>query len=78
MASVKVELNRSGVAELLHGPEIEETLRELASGIASRCGEGYSYDTKQMGTRVIASAFTDTPEAMAQEFENNNLLRALG
>lgn len=78
MSKVRIELNSAGVRELLKSGEMEALLREKAGEIASRCGEGYESDSKQMPTRVIASAYTGTKEAMQDNLENNTLLRNLG
>lgn len=75
---MKIELNSAGVRELLRSPELESGLRDLAADIAARAGDGYEADTRQMGTRVIASAATATQDAMKDNLANNTLLRALG
>ncbi len=68
MSNVRIEINDAGVQELLH--EIGSTVcAELAEGIASRCGPGYSSDTFNAGSRTIASAFADSEEAMAESME---------
>lgn len=77
MAKIRLELNSAGVRELLKSTEMELMLKEHADAIAGRCGEGYIADTAQMGTRVIASVYTGTPETMRDNFENNTILRAL-
>lgn len=77
MAKVKVEMNHDGMRDLLKSPELEKYLGELAQKIAGACGEGYAWDTKQMPTRVIASAYTDTYDAMKDNAANNTLLKAL-
>lgn len=74
---MKVELNRSGVKELLNSPELEKGLEEIASGIKFKCGKGYAYDTKRMGTRVIASVYTSTDEAKKDNEQNNTILKNL-
>lgn len=77
MSKVEVRLNTGEVRKLLKSQEIKGMLQELSSGIASRCGDGYKSDVKDMGTRSIASAYTDTPEAMRDNLKNNTLLKGL-
>lgn len=77
MSKVRIELNRAGVRELLRSQEMAAGLEGLAAGIASRCGEGYGYDTKLMPTRVIASVYPETPEAVRDNSQNNTILRSL-
>lgn len=71
-----VELNSSGVRDLLKSPEMEAYLKRIADDMKHDCGSGYETDTKQMGTRVIASVYTDTYEAMKRNYETNELLKA--
>lgn len=73
----KVELNRQGVGQLLKSKELENRLKDIASEIARDCGSGYSYDTKMMPTRVIASVYTDTIDAMQDNYNSNTLLKSV-
>ena len=77
MDKLRVELNRSGVRELLKSPEMAALLQEQTDAIAGRCGDGYGTDTALMETRMIASVFTDTKEAYRDNLDNNTILRAL-
>lgn len=77
MSKIKIELNSAGVRELLRSQSIADVLAEHASAIAGRCGEGYAHDTHMMPGRVIAAAYTETPEAMADNLRENTLLRAM-
>lgn len=74
---IRFELNRSGVAKLLKCKELEDGLKDIVSQMAGDCGIGYDYDTKQMGTRVIASVYTDTVDAMQDNYNNNTILKAV-
>ena len=71
----KFQLNTSGVGKLLRSQELQNVLGMKAAEIASRAGEGYAYDTKMMGTRVIASVYTETREAALDCADNNTLLK---
>lgn len=77
MSSTKVELNHDGFRALLTSPELAAGLESLAAGIAANAGEGYAADTYQTPGRVIASAYTATPEAIRNEAKNNTLLKAM-
>ena len=78
MANVEVVLNSAGVRELLQCAEIEATCRELAEGVASRAGDGYTVDTHVGKTRVNAMVSADTRDAYYDNLRNNTLLKALG
>ena len=75
---IKVELNHEAVGELLNSSEMQELVKSYADEIAERAGEGYASDTYNAGSRVIASAYTETEEAMEDNLENNTLLKAMG
>lgn len=77
MAKVKIELISDGIKSLLKGPETESFIKGEADKIASRAGNGYSTDTKQMSGRVIASTYTADEDAMKDNLENNTLLRSI-
>lgn len=74
---LRFELNRSGVGQLLKCKELEDGLKSIVSRMATDCGSGYSYDTKMMGTRVIASVYTETTDAMEDNANNNTILKAV-
>lgn len=78
MSSVTIELNDEGIQALLKSEEMKNLVDSLATSIANRAGEGYAHDIKMMDTRVIASAYTETTEAIRDNAENNTLLRAIG
>ena len=75
---IKVELNHTAVGELLKSSEMQGLVKSYADEIAKRAGEGYASDTYNAGSRVIASAYTETEEAMEDNLENNTLLKAMG
>lgn len=77
MSKTVIKLNTSGVRELLKSPEMEQGIGEMARQIAQRAGDGYESDTKKMGTRVIASTYTNTRSAYYKELKNNTLLKAV-
>ena len=75
---IKVELNHEAVGEMLKSSEMQELVKRYADEIAERAGDGYASDTYNAGSRVIASAYTETEEAMEDNLENNTLLMAVG
>lgn len=76
MAKVQLEVNYSNVGRLLKSEDMRSAISQAAAAIANNAGKGYSHDTKMMGTRVIASVFTDSKEAVQDCLENNTLLKA--
>ena len=77
MSKVTLVLNKDQIGAMLKDAEIQTIVADIASDIANRAGEGYASDTKLMGTRVIASVYTETSEALQDNLENNTLLRCL-
>ena len=75
---IKVELNHEAVGEMLKSSEMQELIKSYADEIAKKAGEGYASDTYNAGSRVIASAYTETEEAMEDNLENDTLLKAMG
>lgn len=78
MAKVKIELNSSGIRQLLKSEEMGQMLKQQAEQVRARCGSGYSTDLYQASSRVIAGVFTETAEAAKQNSRENTLLKALG
>lgn len=76
MSKVRFELNKKGVGELLKSQEMKDVLSSYASDIQGRVGGSYQTDTMQMGTRAIASVFTEEPDEIQDNFDNNTLWRA--
>lgn len=78
MSKYRIELNYAGVGELLHSKEIEGEVKRIANQVAAKAGDGYATDVYQAGTRVIASVYTETEEAMKDNLDSNTLLKAVG
>lgn len=74
MSKFKFELNRQGVRELLHSPEMVQTLKAHARRVADNAGEGF--EVKQMPTRAIAVE-TASRKAAQDNLEHNTLLKAV-
>lgn len=77
MSKVRIELNRAGVGQLLKSDEVKNFISAEAERRAQGLGDGYGTDTYKAGTRVIASIFTESPEAAKENMENNTLLKAV-
>lgn len=78
MGKVKIELNSSGIRQLLKSEEMGQMLKQQAEQVRARCGSGYSTDLYQASSRVIAGVFAETAEAAKQNSRENTLLKALG
>lgn len=77
MAEIRIELNHDGIAQLLKSQEMESCVKDVASGIKSRCGEGYEVDSYMTPSRIVSSVYTETVEAMQDNLDNNTLLRSM-
>lgn len=77
MSNVKIELNSPNIRKFLKSREMRELVKSYADKAADRLGEGYESDHKYMSSRVIASVYTDTPEARRENLENNSILKAV-
>lgn len=75
--SVKVELNREGVRELLRSPEIMAVCKGYADRAASRLGKGYKVTTYTGKTRVNASVGAVSFKARRENMKSNTILKAL-
>ena len=78
MNKVKLELNRSGVRELLQSSEMAGSCEDYASQIQQRAGEGYEMTVKTGKNRVVATVRAATPHAYYSNLKHNTLLKALG
>lgn len=77
MNDVKIKLNSAGIRELLKSPEITAAVTEVAKGVQSRAGTGYSIDVRSGKKRAIAEVYSGTKKARKDTLENNTLLKAL-
>lgn len=85
-ASVRIELNRKGVSELLKSDEVRYDLQKRASAIAAAANspevaefnrDGYEARSFVGHDRAQAVVRTATRKAKESEAENHTLLRAL-
>lgn len=80
---MKIVFKPSGFRQILKSPEMAALVEGEAARIAAQANTisgsgGYSSDVKQMPSRVIGSAYTDTPASMIDNGRRQTLLRALG
>lgn len=73
MAKVKVKLNTKGVGELLKSRDMEKVLQELAQ----QHSQGWETDTKVMGTRVIASIYSEDRKQISEELDSHSIVGGL-
>lgn len=74
--TIRFELNRAGVRELLQGGSIG-MLQEIAAGVLGRAGSGYAMDSRIGKNRANAMVYADSNEAYRDNLNNNTLLKAL-
>ena len=75
----RIELNSTGIRELLKSAEIQSVLNETAETVARRAGEGYKAIPGTLGkTRANVRVQAATKEANKDNLEHNTLLKALG
>lgn len=73
----KIELNSSGIRELLKSGEMSEAVSAVSSKIQVKCGSGYETDVYQTPSRVVSSVFTAEEKAVRDNLKNNTLLKAV-
>ena len=77
MSKFKLELNKAGVKELLKSQEMQNMLTAKASGVRTRCGDGYSQDIYVGRNRANAMVKAETAKARSDNSENNTILKAV-
>lgn len=71
--SIRIELNKKGVGELLKSKDMQDTLKKLAQDHSG----GWETDTKIMGTRVIASIYSADRAAISEELNTHRIVGGL-
>ena len=77
MSKVKFKLNRSGVAELMRSSAMQAVLREYATSVRNRCGDGYEQDMYVGKNRANAMVSAGTYAAKLDNMQNNTILKAV-
>lgn len=73
MGSVKVELNESEIRKLLKGNGVKEMLASVAREHAC----GWETDTKEMGTRTVASIYSTDQGQIGEELDGHRVVGGL-
>ncbi len=76
-ANVELELNRSGVRELLRSPEVLADLRARAERVAAAAGAGMEVEATIGPNRARAEVATGTTEARLAEARHRRLSRSI-
>lgn len=76
MSKIKIELNSSGVRELLKEVGRTECVK-IANKALSQCGDGYEMNTIEYPERTAAIVKATTAKAMRDNEKNNTLIKAV-
>lgn len=78
MSNVKIELNSSGIRQLLNSSEIQKAVVNKAAEVAKRAGSGYeAADPHHTGQRVAVNVYPATESAVQDNYDNNTLEKSL-
>ncbi len=77
MAKNTFKLNYKGVGELMKSEAMQTVLKEYATSIKNRCGDGYEQDMYIGKSRANAMVSATTHQARRDNLENNTLLKAV-
>lgn len=77
MSKMEFKLNRKGIADLMKSEEMQAVLKDYATGIRYRCGEGYEQDMYVGKNRANAMVSANTYQAKADNLKNNTILKAV-
>lgn len=77
MDKYRLELNRSGVRELLRSDEMKAMLKAKADAAAKACGDGFESGSYVMPTRAVARVSAVSVDAKRDNLKNNTILRVL-
>ena len=77
MSKFVFKLNRKGVAELMKSQAMQGILKEHATTIKNRAGDGYEQDIHVGKNRANAMVKAETFKAKKDNSKNNTLLKAV-
>lgn len=77
MSNFVFKLNRAGVRELLKSQEMQGILKDHATTIKNRAGDGYEQDIYIGRNRANAMVKAETFKAKKDNSKNNTLLKAV-
>lgn len=77
MSDFVFKLNRKGVAELMKSQAMQGILKERATAIKNRAGDGYEQDIHVGKNRANAMVKAETFKAKKDNSKNNTLMKAV-
>jgi len=77
MAKMKFNLNRKGVADLMKSSAMQKVLKDHATVVRNRCGDGYEQDVHVGKNRANAMVSATTYQAKKENSRNNTILKAV-
>lgn len=77
MAKNTFKLNYKGVGELMKSEAMQTVLKEHATNIKNRCGDGYEQDIHVGKNRANAMVSATTYQAKRDNLKNNTILKAV-
>jgi len=75
---IEIELNSTGIQEVLKSAEVTKELETYGEQIVGRCGDGYATETYVGKTRAAVKVKPDTPHAYYSNLKHNTILKAVG
>lgn len=75
--SVRIQLNKKGIARLAHSPEMQGILNGIAEDIAAAAGEGFEAKPGRRSDRARAVVIATTRKARRAEEKDRVLTRAI-
>ena len=76
-SSIKFELNRAGVRDLMRSTEMMEVCKGYADAALAKLGEGYETDQYTGKNRVNAEVRARTYQAKKDNYRNNSISKAV-
>ena len=78
MSKVKIELNSTGIQALLKSQAMVDTLQTVADSVQTRLGDKFQTSQHIGKTRANVSVYTEDPDALRDNEQNNTMLKAMG
>lgn len=78
MAKSKVELNISGLREVMKSGEMQAALQTAGNAVANAAGGDFGVRVHQHTYVAIANVYPNSKEAAKKNYEENTLLKACG
>jgi len=77
MSKTIFKLNRKGVADIMKSDGMQKILKDKASEIKNRCGDGFEQDIHVGKNRANAMVYAETIQAKKENLDNNTILKAV-